>query len=220
MAMCSITHKSLFGLLALLSFGVSAKAQILYHVTVDSHAINGTAGNLDMQFNPGLGAESATTTITGFISSGGTLAGTSTDTGGAAGTLPQQVTIDNSGAFNDLFQGFTFGSGFEFNVAFAGSALNPPLGTTGGSVFALSLYDAAGTTPLLTTSPDGAALEININPDGTTSVQNFPSDPNGGLPVANAFLVTSVPEPGTFALCMVGTCCSALSLWKRRRRIS
>ncbi len=65
-------------------------------------------------------------------------------------------------------------------------------------MFAVSLNSAAGTTPLLTTDPDGSLLHIDIFPNGTTSTMGF-ADASG------AFRATAViPEPGSFALLGVG----------------
>ena len=55
-----------------------------------------------------------------------------------------------------------FGDTPSFDATFSGDAITAPNGTsTSESAFALSLYDAAGTTPLLTTDPSGAILIIN-----------------------------------------------------------
>jgi hypothetical protein len=68
-------------------------------------------GNLDFQFNPGgSSAKAATASVTNFRTVGGIPASTATLTGDAAGMLPDPLTLSNGTAFNDIFQGFTFGS--------------------------------------------------------------------------------------------------------------
>ena len=86
------------------------------------------------------------------------------------------MTFDNGTAFNDYFEGFTYGSTLSFQVSLYGPALSSPDGTsTSGSTFAFSMFsDAAGTMPVLTTdTTDGFAFTIDVNLDGTTTVTNF-----------------------------------------------
>jgi hypothetical protein len=127
------------------------------------------------------------------------------------------LTLDNGTAFNDLFQGFTYGSSFGFDLTLSG----PAVGGTGASVgssFALSLLDATGITPLLTTDPNGSVLTINVNPDGSTSVLTFPQSPNNLTPAAGAELVgAAVPEPASLVLLATGLP-AGLVAWRRLRR--
>lgn len=172
--------------LGTLTLGAAAQAQ-RFQVTLNTTSLSGTAGNLDFQFNPGgAGAQNATLQISGFTTTG-TLAGTAMDTGGVTppGTLPGTLTIANSGNFNDVFQGITFGSTLSFLATFSGPALNPPGGTTVGSTFAFSLYDAAGANTLLGTNADGSVLDISVNPDGSQTPQSG----------STALTVTAVPVP-------------------------
>src|SRR5271166_3229645 len=154
---------------------MASAAPITYDVTVDSSSISGTAGSFDFNFNPGpLVTQSASLQILSFASDG-TLAGSPTLTGDVAGTLPATSTFDNGTAFNDYFEGFTFGSTLSFQVSLFGPALSSPDGTsTSGSTFALSMFsDAAGTIPALTSdTTNGFAFTIDLNLDGTTTVTN------------------------------------------------
>ena len=211
MARRKLWSSSILCALSLLWLATAGRAQVTYFVTVDTSPLNGTLGNLDLQFNPGgLDALGASVTITNFLSDG-LLASSATTTGGASGTLPGPVTIANSSGFNDLFQGITFGNSLSFDATFFGPALSPtPPLPTSGSVFALSLYNAAGTAPLLTTSPVGSLLHIATHPNGSTSETGFP-DPEGVVR-ATAF----IPEPGTLCL-LAGAALPGMALALRRR---
>jgi hypothetical protein len=194
----------------------AARAGIIYTVTVNTSALQGTAGNLDFQFNPGnSSAEAATATVQNFQKSGGVLAGTSATTGDATGVLAGTLTLDNGTAFNDIFQGFTFGTQFSFQLTLSGPAVSTPGGTVGSS-FVLSLYDSAGVTPLLTTDPNGSVLTLDLNPNGSATAHTFPDGTGGGSVIAVA-PVTSVPEPSALVL-LLSAGPAGLGFLLRRRR--
>jgi hypothetical protein len=207
-------QKALFTAL-LLCFAGSASADI-YDVTVNTSSISGTAGSLDFNFNPGaLVTQAASLDILNFASDG-TLVGGSCLLGGAcltgdvSGTLPGTVTFDNGTGFNDYFQGFTFGSNLLFNVRLYGPAVNSPDGiSTSGSTFAFSMFsDSAGTIPVLTSDTiDGFAFTVDVNLDGTTTVDNFSTD------TIVQRVSSVVPEPNSFAL--LGTMLIALIVLRR-----
>jgi len=126
------------------------------------------------------------------------------------------VTLDNGSAFNDYFEGFTFGSVLSFSVDLSGTALSSPDGvSTSGSTFGFSMFsDAAGTVPVLTTeTTDGFAATIGVNLDGSTTVADFSTQTTID-PVMN-----ERPEPSSLALLGTAlTCCGALRFWRERRR--
>jgi len=186
---------------------VASAAPITYDVTVDSSSISSTSGSFDFQFNPGpLVTQSASLQILNFTSDG-SLAGGPTLTGDVTGALPATLTFDNGTAFNDYFEGFTFGSTLSFQVSLFGPALSSPDGTsTSGSTFAFSMFsDAAGTMPVLTSDTvNGFAFTINVNLDGTTTVTNSSAQTT----VVPATGPPAVPEPGTLPLMAAG-----IGLW-------
>jgi hypothetical protein len=181
--------------LALCFAACASAGQIVYSATVNTSSIAGTAGSLDFNFNPGpLVTQAASLQILGF-SSDGTLAGSPALTGDVSGALPGTLTFDNGTAFNDYFEGFTFGSTLSFQVKLYGPALIAPDGvSTSGSAFAFSMFsDPAGTMPVLTSdTTDGFAFTVDVNLDGSTTVNNFSAQ--------TSFPPTSTPEPGSLAL--------------------
>lgn len=202
----------LFGSLLSCVAGLASANAITYDVTVDTTSVSGTAGSLDLNFNPGpLVTQAASLQILDFASDG-TLDGSPMLTGDASGALPGAVTFDNGTAFNDYFEGFTYGNTISFDVSLYGPALSSPDGTsTSGSTFAFSMFsDSAGTIPALTTdTTDGFAFTVDVNLDGTTTVTNFSSQ-TGVVPQG----VSSVPEP-KLAVLVLG----AVGLVASRRRL-
>jgi hypothetical protein len=187
---------------------LASAGPITYNVTVNTSSIAGTAGSLDLNFNPGPQVTQAANLQILNFASNGTLAGSPSLTGDVSGTLPGTLSFDNGTGFNDYFGGFTYGSTLSFEVMLYGPALSSPNGTAAsGSTFAFSMFsDAAGTIPALTTDlVDGFAATIDVNLVGTTTVTNFSPQTS----------ISAVPEPSSVVL--IGTALGAL-LWFRRQR--
>ncbi len=196
--------------LAILALGTAAQAQARYQVTVNTSTLKTTPGGLDFQFNPGGSAASAATVqITNFVTDG-TLVGASADSGGGTGTLPGNLAISNNPGTNEVFQGFTFGSALSFAVVFSN-----PAPTTVGSLFAFTLFDSAGNS-LLSNNPDGSALDISVNLDGSLTPQPAP-------PGANGLTVTAAPVPEASSTVSLGLLLAlgagGLAVAARRKRV-
>jgi hypothetical protein len=197
---------------------LASAGSISYDVTVDTSSISGTAGSLDFNFNPGpLTTQSADLQILNFTSDG-SLADCATNiqgfcpTGDVTGTLPGTVTFDNGTAFNDYFDGFTFGSTISFDLSLYGPALSSPDGTsTSGSTLAFSMFsDAGGTMPVLTSdTTDGFAFTVDVNLDGSTTVNNFSARTS----------VSSTPEPSGVILIGTALACFAVRDRLRKRKV-
>lgn len=192
---------------------VSAMASpIMYDVTVDTSSITGTMGSLDFNFNPGpLVTQFAQLQILSFTSDG-TLAGACPcGTGDVIGQLPATLTFDNGTGFNDYFDDFTYGNSISFAVSLYGPALSSPDGvSTSGSTFAFSMFsDPAGVTPVLTSdTTDGFAFTVDVNLDGSTTVANFSTQTS--VTQMGSPGPSSVPEPGTMVLSVIGLVCLAI----------
>ncbi len=195
------------------------RAQQAWQVTLDTSPLNGQTGFLDLQFNPGGLDALAASMILDHVVTDGSLASLATLTGGATGALPgpPAATLNNSTQFNDLFQGITFGNQISFDATFTGSALNPsqPLPSS-GSTFAVSLYDATGTNPLLTTSNDGSLAHLDINPDGSMASTLF-ADSGGIFHATLTPLTAGVPESASLCSLGIGLSLIVLALRGRRR---
>jgi hypothetical protein len=185
---------------------LSAHADEIFTVTVNTQSLAGTTGYVDFQFNPGeLATQSATVDIKNFA--GATyLASSQTDVGGASGgPLPATVVLTNSTVYNDDNEGVRFGNTMTFTLDFTGGAVNAPNNSPSGSSFAFSLFDSTDTNPLLTNDPNGFAAVVNISGSGIVTT----STPSSAVIVS--------PEPASWL-----TMCSSLGLfigaYLRRRR--
>jgi len=190
-----MSARFLLAFVSCLSLAGTAAGDEIFSFVVDTSSIAGTAGSLDFNFNAGpLTSQSALADILNF-SSDGSLAGSPILTGDVLGALPSTVTFDNGGAFNDYFDGFTFGSTLAFEVRLYGPAVNSPDGvSTSGSSFAFSMFsDAGGTMPVLTTdTTDGFAITLDVNLDGSVTPTLFSSQ--------TTLVPAAVPEPASMLL--------------------
>ena len=192
----------LAGALALLPAGSLFAGSMIYLVTVNTGAISGASGFLDFTFAPGYDSQSAFASIGSFFSDG-SLSGSPQVNGSVSGALPGAVTIDNSAAFNDYFQGFDFGATIQFRLSLGGPAVTSPNGTSAsGSTFGFGIFDPTGMIPLLTTDPNGFAFIVDVNLDGSATTTVFPADAQGTPPVAALDSIT--PEPSSFAFLALG----------------
>jgi hypothetical protein len=201
--------KTMMRLAALLLLsGSNLSASVIYLVKVDTTAISGQSGNLDFQFNPGnIDSQAATASVNSFSTSGtlGNPAIVTGDVTPANASLPASFTLGNSTGFNDVFQPITFGTTVSFLVTLGGAALNSPNGTsTSGSVFAFSLYDAAGTTPLLSSAADGSVVDLAVNLNGSTTATT-----------ESVAAATVIPEPGSCVFLAIGLAGLALARFRR-----
>jgi hypothetical protein len=189
-----------------------------YEFDINTSSIAGTTGFLDVQLNPISGADAVQVSLSAF-STDGTLYSSpyAGDSGGASGSLPGVLVLQNTTAFNDVFSGIDFGNFIQFDITFSGDAISNPSTTSAGSTYSVGLYDSTASNPLLTSDPSGAVALANIGPDGSLTITGLP-DENGNSSDATItpLSATSTPEPATFALLLTG--CGALVLFGVRRK--
>jgi hypothetical protein len=201
---------SVVAAMCLLSAAEASAGSIGYSITLNTSAVAGSQGFLDVQFNPGVNSSQAATAILAVFTTDGSFPGAAPSVfGPVSGTLPGDLFIDNS-AYNDYFQSFTFGEAIHFYLNFVGPAVDSPDGTSSGSTFGFGLWDSTGGIPLLTTDPLGFVASVDLNNDGSLTPHSFPPSLDGGTPVAE---FGAVPEPGTWLLAA-----SALAFIAMKRR--
>lgn len=191
---------------ALASF--AARADVLeFLVTVNTAPLASQAGFVDFQLNPGTAsAPGAMAVVSDYA--GAALVPGAVGTGDVGGALPAALTLGNSTPFNDWFQPVIFGTSVGFRVIFSGPFVtaSSPVSTA----FSFSLYDAAGTMPLLSSDPAGAVVVFDLVAGGPVSFATTYSGPAGGI------TITPIPEPQQLALLAAGLI-AAVAIARRRR---
>jgi hypothetical protein len=195
--LCSVTAPSIFA--------------SSYLVSIDTSSLpTSTGGFMDFLFNNGGGAfDPITASITDFTSPGATLNSATLSTQGTvAGLLPSPVSIDNDNA--EYLEGLTFGTSLNFILQFT----ETPTGTGSGSTFTLSLLNSTLDGAFLTSDTnDGFILEFDIDNQGNVATTTFPTAAGG--PSVVTITATTLPEPGTCAMCAAGVI--GLALLRRKR---
>jgi hypothetical protein len=196
---------------------VTANADVVYQISVNTSSITGTPGSVDINFNPGPSStQAALVQISGFSSDGMLAENCPCGTGDVSGQLTGIVTIGNSTGFNDYFDGFLYGTILVFDVTFSGPAITTPDGTsTSGSSLVFSMFsDPAGTIPALTTDAvNGFALRTDLNPDGTVTLINFSPQITITAPAS------PVPEPSTLLSTLTMLALAVFVAHRRKSRL-
>ena len=192
--------------LAALSIGTIPAAADVLTITVNTSGFNGSAAEIALDFIGGP-SPANNITITNFLTDGSL--GLQTPSGGASGTLPGTVTLDDgSNFFNEELAGVTLGNYFSFQVT-------TNLGPTTASFpdeFSLFLYDRSFNSLFSTSDPTGAhaIVTIDLTGGGTTSNSIYASAATFG-----AAPPTAVPEPASKLL--LGSVFAMILLVQRRR---
>jgi hypothetical protein len=212
--LCSAAFLSLIGV------GSLAQANnIQEYFSMNTTGLAGTAGAVDLSFNPGLlsSTQSATVAVTQFAGAMLDPRNAASNMGDVFGALPNTLRFDNGKQLNDAFTPVIFGSSFNFVLTLSGPALTTPdPSTTYGSVFTVGLFSTYGTTPLITSN--GVIATLNLNPGTATTGESIFAAGASFSPVPGAL----APEPSTVmllagAILGGGTFCS---LYRAKRRIT
>lgn len=179
--------------LVLLQPSTPVSAATAYHVSVDTASLVGTAGFLDLQFNPGdVTAPAAMALLNGMAGDLTLNAGAVVD-GSVTGALPGPLSFANDTAFNAVLQPVTFGNVFDFTINFSGAYEGALSGS--GTRFSLALLDTFY-NPLATVDPAGTILQFDLMPGGDVSATTF--DVMLGTP--SIVSLTAVPLPAALPL--------------------
>jgi hypothetical protein len=163
-----------------------------YRVMVDTSAIAGKEGYIDLQFNSKSGDPLATAVVSDF-SPAVILHGLPQVDGAVSGTLPATQTFENDPSFflNASLQPVIFGSVISFLLSFSGPFETALTGD--GTAFALGIL-GTDRAPLLGDLDIGAALVFDLFPGVAPTLTVY--DP--------AVSVSAIPEPSVSALIVAG----------------
>jgi hypothetical protein len=164
-------RKLLYGMFLTLALCRVASASRSFVVTIDTSSLNGAAGAIEFQLNPGPGTYDAGAVTIEFL---GLTQQPNASVSGDVKFSPT-FTISNSKPFNDFFAGATFGSTMTVRLTFTGTMVDKPTaGKTAGTDFTLSVYrNEQGSATALTNDTAGNALvQISFDPVGGILVAN------------------------------------------------
>ena len=172
-------------------------------VTVDTSSIARQIGYIDLQFEPT--AVYIAASATAQLQSTNATLGAASLTGDVSGLWPGTLQFFNDSILNDYFQALTFGTNLTFQVNLGG------LDTTSGpdAAFNISFFASDGSTPLLTTSPDGLAVQLAPAFPGVTGTTYGP-----GITLTP---IAPTPEPAQLGLIGLAVIGGSLRFRKRSR---
>jgi hypothetical protein len=210
--MKKMTHLALllttFSLLALNSAKATTFPDLTYNVTLNLAPLSGYSANgpfsLDLQLAEGSGNVSNTVTLSNFVFTGGTAAGTPNfTTGGESGSLAGSLVLTDTSLDNEFAEAFSSGvTSISFHVDQTPNSEEVTQGTAIPEQFNVSIIDN-NLDYVPTTDPTGADTLVNSD--------------LGTHATVNQFSVEAVPEPGTTSLLMAGGILMAgMTLWRRR----
>ena len=181
----SIIHSLFFRALLALTIAVGAPAALagpMYRVSLDTTALAGTTGYLDLGLNGPLDASPTMASISNF--SGAFLNG-SLYSGNASGDVDSGVFLSTGPDFNFFDQLVAFGGMFSFDVSIDLGAGN------NGTLFSVAVVD----DQFNYLGAAGNLIELNL----------FSGQPAQLLTLETAFAsVAEVPEPGEWLLLATG----------------
>lgn len=208
MSALSLLHCLRRALLAISFAAVGSLASAgVVHVELDTSSF-GSAGWLDLQFNPAPGDNPALAHALVSNFSGFNAADPVQLAGDVSGSLAAGYLFSNAPGWNDLFHSVQYGGVLSFDVSFSGDAdLDAILGQ---SLFTISAY-----------ADDQMTLLGNYSADGSLAALTWtPASVAGGagavdIAVFDNVNVSAVPEPASWLLMASGL---AMVVWFSSRR--
>ncbi|MBC8097095.1 MAG: NF038129 family PEP-CTERM protein [Akkermansiaceae bacterium] len=193
-----------------LMLSTAASQAAFYRISIDTSPLNSLPASasgpfsVDFQFNSGDDLGNNTATIGNFIGAG--VVGVPTTDGGASGSLASTINITDTSSFNSLFQGFTPGSVFGFDVLITeniDSGSNP-------DSFSFSILDNSNAA--ITTDGIGDSLVQLDLIAGSLAVGDL--NLGSGTGDFAGITVTAIPEPSAV---FTGLLACGLGMLRRRR---
>lgn len=179
----------------MLCASVSAHASVVYDVSFDTSAWQGSSGYLDLQFLPlDSAAPSAQASLTLYAGDSSLQAGAIVD-GAVTGVLPETLSFSNSAVFNAFLQPLSFGTSITFRLSLAGDWETATEGSA--TTFSASLLNATYDALAPSTS-------IDLFPGGSTALN------------AGAARIAAVPLPAAGWLMLGGVAMLGSRMRKRR----
>jgi hypothetical protein len=203
--------KILCTLLFLAAAAPHLSASLIYDFNVDTSSLNGQNDYMDFALGSlDSSALGVTATISNFATDGSYDPGAIQFINGA-GSLSGLVTVNNTDAFNDAYQGITLGNSLSFVLTLSGPGIDTP---GAANTFGFLIYGSDQATPLLTNSFDGTIAGVEAS--AAVGVRSF-VNPNadGGASAATVALAT--PEPSSMLLLSAAGALSLMWAWGRMR---
>lgn len=197
----------------------SQAANLVYYVTLNVASLVSNPNApfaLDLQLVPGSNNVTNSVTLSNFIVTGGTLAGTADFSfGGASGSSASSIVLTNSNATdNEYAELFSAGvTQIQFKVTETSNSETVGSGTPVPEQFNVAIYDNTQSNIPTTDLSGGNALLSSAIVAGQTmsSVQTYSSvSPDAGVTVS----LSAVPEPASAGLLLIGAC----AMIARRKR--
>lgn len=198
---------------AALALASLAQAQLQFQVQLNTSSLvaNPTGPfSLDFQLNDGSvwGDANNWATLSNFQFGGGSAWGSATAIGGAMGNLGSTVTLNDSNAYNELYQSFTPGSWLSFTVSLTNWADAGPT----PDKFSFAILDSSLMNLPTKSLGSDTFLEVNLTGANPTLLTYGSVD---GLIAAPT--VTPVPEASTYGI-WAAALLGVLAFRQRRKR--
>ena len=173
-----------------------------FHVTVDTTGLSGSSGYLAFDVVNGDGIYSNNTASVSAFSATPTFSGgVNTNTLGASGSLPGNLTVQDAENWNESLQGITYGNALSFDLSFTNN-----FGSGSPDEFSFFLLDSSMMS-IASSDMSGALFTVDAVGGPSNSLTVFDSQtPGVSWTVTPA---STVPEGNSLAL-LLGGCVPAL----------